>query len=176
MVAVLVDKQIADTEVCVRCVVHPLMYSESKKCLKDQAFQPQWDEYDASLLRLNYCTKDFCLKHGENLKINGQTFVGLAFITPAQVEEINQWAASEDSKKKYDGENIDINRTIAHVVYAPMHNGEYVDMQVDVYTESDVDLPMHADLRYVEKLDNDVKTRVRDFARQLMKKAQFEHK
>ena len=176
MAAVLVDKQIADTEVCARCIVHPLMYSESKNCLKDQAFQPKWDERDASVLRLNYCTKEFCLRHGENLKMNGQTFVGLAFITSGQVEEVNQWAASENSKKKYDGENIDINRTVAHVVYAPMHNGKYVDTKEDVYTEGNVDMPMHADLRYTEKLDDDVKTRVREFARQLMKKAQFEHK
>lgn len=176
MASVLVDKQIADTEVCARCVVHPLMYSERKKCLKDQAFQPKWDENDASVLRMNYCTKEFCLNHGEKLKMNGQAFVGLAYITSGQVEEINRWAEAAESKKKYDGENIDVNKTVAHVVYAPMHNGKYVDTTIAVYTEGEIDLPMHADLRYSKKLDEDVKTRVREFARQLMKKALFEHK
>ena len=35
---------------------------------------------------------------------------------------------------------------------------------------------MHVDLRYKVALDDDVRTRVRDFARQLMKEAKFEHK
>ena len=30
MAAVLVDKQIAEDEICARCVLHPLMFSESK--------------------------------------------------------------------------------------------------------------------------------------------------
>lgn len=176
MAAVLIDKQIADDEICVRCVLHPLMYSESKGKLNDPVFQPKWGEYDASLLRLRYCTKEFCHKHGEQLKVEGQAYVGLAFITSKQVEEVNKWAASEESLKKYDGENAEINGTEAHVAYAPMNKGKYVDLCLDVYTEGEIDLPMHADLRYKAALEKDVKTRVRAFARQLMKKAQFEHK
>lgn len=144
MAAVLVDKQIADDELCARCILHPLMYSESKNKLKDQAFQPKWGEHDASLLRLKYCTKDFCHKHGERLLIENQTYVGLAFITSKQVEEVNEWAASKDSLKKYDGEKVEVNGTEAYVTYAPMNNGDYVDLSVDVYTEGEIDLPMHA--------------------------------
>ena len=48
-------------------------------------------------------------------------------------------------------------RMLAHVMYAPMNNGEYVDTDVDVYTEKEIDLPMHADLRYNAALEDDVK-------------------
>ena len=176
MDGVLVEKLIAEDEVCARCVLHPLMYSESKNRLKEQAFQPKWGEHDASLLRLRYCSKDFCHHHGEKLNVEKQIYVGLAFISPAQVEEVNKWAISEDSAKKYDGEKSEVNGTQARVVYSPMNGGEYVDTTKDVYTEGDIDLPMHADLRYNACMTEDVKTRVRDFARQLIKKAQFDHK
>ena len=176
MAAVLVDKQIAEDEICARCVLHPLMFSESKGKLKDPAFQPKWGEHDASMLRLKYCTKEFCHQHGEHLMVDGQTYVGLAFITPKQVEEVNEWAVSEYSLKKYDGERYEVNGTEAHVIYAPMNNGKYVDVDIDVFTEGEIDLPMHVDLRYKVALDDDVRTRFRDFARQLMKKAKFEHK
>ena len=176
MASVLIDKKIAEDEICARCVLHPLMYSESKKKLKEQVFQPKWGEHDASMLRLRYCTKGFCHQHGGRLNVEGQSYVGVAFITPRQIEEVNEWAASDNSLKIYDGENAEINGTEAHVMYAPMNNGEYVDTDVDVYTEKEIDLPMHADLRYNAALEDDVKTRVRDFARQLMKKAKFEHK
>ena len=105
MASVLIDKKIAEDEICARCVLHPLMYSESKKKLKEQAFQPKWGEHDASMLRLRYCTKGFCHQHGTNLNVEGQTYVGVAFITPRQVEEVNEWAASDNSLKIYDGEN-----------------------------------------------------------------------
>lgn len=176
MAVELVDKHIEDDETCVRCVLHPLMYSESNNKLKEQAFQPKWGEHDASLLRLRYSTVDFCRHHGEKLAVEGQTFVGLAFLTPIQVEKINNWAISEASTKKYDGENAEVNGIEAHIEYAPMNNGKYVDRNIDVYTERDIDLPMHADLKYAKAFDDDVKTRVRHYARQLAQIVKFEHK
>ena len=176
MAAVLIDKQIDEEEVCARCVLHPLMFSEKKNCLKEQTFQPKWGEHDASLLRLRYCTKEFCHQHGEKLMIEGQAYVGLAYITQKQVNEVNEWAVSQDSKKKYDGVKDEINGIEAHLVYAPMNRGEYVDINIDIYTEGGIDLPMHTDLKYKTALEEDVKTRIRHYARQLMKKATFEHK
>lgn len=36
MAAVLIDKQIVEDEVCARCILHPLMYSEKKDSLKER--------------------------------------------------------------------------------------------------------------------------------------------
>lgn len=174
MASILVDPIIADDEVCVRCIHHPLMYSVSKAKLKDEAFQPKWDERDASMLRLRYCNEDFCAVHGNGIEIKGNEFIGLATIIPTDVKAVNEWAVSEDSKIRYDGkEEKETNGMQAHIIYAPMNGKEYVDASKPVYTEGDISLPMHVDLRYDKALNDDVKTRIRHYARQLAARAAF---
>lgn len=63
MASQLVDKTIDDEELCVHCIHHPLMYSASKNKLKEEAFQPKWDERDA------YTSSDL---NGEDIRlVNG---------------------------------------------------------------------------------------------------------
>lgn len=52
-----------------------------------------------------------------------------------------------------------------------MSNGEYVNVEVDVYSEDpNVELPAHADMRYDSNLDGSVQTRMRQYASRLVKK------
>lgn len=176
MASQLVSKIIADEEPCVRCIHHPLMFSASKNRLKDEAFQPKWDERDASLLRLNYCDEAFCVAHGKSLKINGSEFIGLATICSKDVSAVNEWSDSDESMMKYDGKNEEPNGMKAHIHYAPMNGTNYVDTSIDVYTESEISLPMHADLKYDAPFNEDVKTRIRHYARKLAARAVFSKK
>ena len=149
------------------------MYSASKNKLKEEAFQPKWDERDASLLRLRYCDEDFCVAHGQTIEIKGSAFIGLATIRPIDVKAVNEWSESDESMMKYDGAEEKSNGIKAQIVYAPMNGNDYVDTTIDVYTESEISLPMHADLRYNDPLNDDVKTRIRHYARKLASKATF---
>lgn len=175
MASVLVDKNIDPDEECARCVCYQLMYSENKGKLKDPAFQPKPGERDASLLRLRYCDMSFCEEHG--MGIFGEIgFAGVATIKASAIDEVNVWASSPESEKVYDSGIKEVNGMEAHINYAPMHDGKYVDTNIDVFTEKDVSLPMHADLKYREPLITDVKTRIRDYARQVLKRATFHPK
>lgn len=176
MASRLVSKTISEDEPCARCIHHPLMFSSSKNKLKDEAFQPKWNERDASLLRLNYCDEDFCVAHGKGIRINGSEFIGIATICQSDVNAVNEWSDSDDSKMKYDGERLESNGMKAHIHYAPMSDGDYVDADIDVYTESEITLPMHADLKYEKSLNDDVKTRIRHYARKLAARAIFSKK
>lgn len=159
----LVPKELDSAEECIRCVLHPLMYSNSQQKLRREAMLPPRESNKVSLLRLVY-TEDglpFCVKHGKSLSVKGQTFVGLASVTPQMVNECSDSILKPHSLK-------------AEVVYAPMHKGEYVDPTIDVYTrDPNVDLPMHADLTYSNEGDSDVKTELRMFANELVKRASF---
>jgi len=159
----LVPKELNSSEECIRCVLHPLMYSKSQQKLRREAMLPPRNSSKVSLLRLDYTEEGlpFCIRHGKLLSVKGQTFVGLASITPQMVNECSDSVLKPHSLK-------------AEVVYAPMHKGEYVDKTIDVYTQdSNVDLPMHADLTYNNEEDNDVKTELRMFANELVKRASF---
>ena len=159
----LVPKNLDPSEKCIRCVLHPLMYSNSKHQLKREAMLPPRNSNKVSLLRLDYTEEGlpFCVNHGKSLSIDGQTFVGLAFITPKMVKECSDNILKPQSLS-------------AEVIYAPMHQGEYVDTSIDVDTQDpDVDLPMHADLTYFSNEEGDVKTILRMFANELVKKASF---
>lgn len=159
----LVPKHLDPSEKCIRCVLHPLMYSNSKHQLKREAMLPPRNSTKVSLLRLDYTEEGlpFCVNHGKSLSIDGQTFVGLASITPKMVEECSDKILKTQSLH-------------AEVVYAPMHQGEYVDTSIDVDTQDpNIDLPMHADLTYDTQEEGDVRTVLRMFANELVKRASF---
>ncbi len=93
-----------------------------------------------------------------------QNFIAIASITLNDVMENNQWALTSTK-------NNEPNGTSAMIYYAPMTNGEYVNMEVDVYSDDpNIELPAHADMRYDSKLDGSVQTRMRQYASRLVKK------
>ena len=157
----LVPRDIDDEEPCIRCVMHPLMYSESKGKLKREAVLPPSNTTDVSLLRLNYTNIDFCIKHGNKLGNDRSNFSALGKITLSDVKEQNAIAGGHGSL--CEGIKADI-------VYGPMNEGEYV-LDRDVYVEDpSVELPMHADLRYNHIItEGTVQTKMRKYASELVK-------
>jgi len=85
----------------------------------------------------------------------------------------NAWAQSEASIMTYENNKLYKNGITAQIVYAPMNGDQYVDISQPVYTDSDISLPMHADLEYNVQNNSDVKTRMRQYARKLAKKAVY---
>lgn len=159
----LVPKELDSVEECIRCVLHPLMYSKSQQKLKREAMLPPRGSNKVSLLRLKYTEEGlpFCIRHGKSLSVNGHTFVGLASVTPQMVNECSDGVLKQYSLK-------------AEVIYAPMHQGKYVDPTIDIDTKDpNIDLPMHADLTYSKAEEGDVKTELRMFANELVKRVGF---
>lgn len=163
----LVPRTISENEPCVRCVMHPMMYSESKQRLKREAMLPAPNRRDVSLLRLNYTNIDFCILHGRSLSNTNASFKCLATVHGKDLKELNNLSDSKDTQ--WAGVNSEI-------IYGPMHQGHYV-LDKDVYVDDDdVELPMHADLIYYTANEGDVSTRMRKYANQLVKKMEIIYK
>lgn len=157
----LVPRSISEDEPCVRCVMHPMMYSESKQRLKREAVLPAPNRRKVSLLRLNYTNIEFCVLHGQKLNRSNAKFKCLATLYGKDLKELNDLAGLKDSYWA----NIN-----ADIIYGPMHQGHYV-LDRDVFVDDDtVELPMHADLTYNVINEGDVSTRIRKYASQLVKK------
>lgn len=162
----LVSKTLDSNEECIRCLLHPLMYSISRKKLNHPAILPAPNSSKVSLLRLKYANDglDFCIKHGQSLSVKNNEFVGLAIITPDAVQKCNQI-----HKEQHPTGFVQ-----AEIKYAPINRGEYVDTSIDIDTDSsDIDLPMHADLTYNNLNEEDVKTALRMYANELLKRIKF---
>lgn len=163
---VLVPREIMPDEPCLRCIFHPL-HIDSKGVIKREALLPpaHKNRNDVSLLRQNYMPIEQCIAHGRKTNMGSQqNFIAIASITLNDVVENNQWALTSST-------NNDPNGTSAMIYYAPMTNGEYVNMKVDVYSEDpNIELPAHADMRYDSSLDGSVQTRMRQYASRLVKK------
>lgn len=163
----LVPRSISENEPCVRCVMHPMMYSESKQRLKREAVLPAPNRRDVSLLRLNYTNIEFCIHHGRNLSNTNASFKCLATLYGKYLKELNNLS---------DSKNTQWAGVKSEIIYGPMHQGRYV-LDKDVYVEDDdVELPMHADLTYNTVNEGDVSTRMRRYANQLVKKMDIIHK
>ena len=161
----LVLKDIAPSEICLRCIFQPL-YIKSNGLLKREALlpPPNRNRNDVSLLRQNYMSLEECISHGKNTHIDKQSFVAIASITRKDVQANNLWAHAKDSTGY-------VNGTTADIYYAPMSNGKYISLDIDVFSnDPDVDLPAHADLRYDSVLSGTVQTRMRQYASELVKK------
>lgn len=163
---VLVPKEILQDEPCLRCIFHPI-HINSKGEIKREALLPpaHKNRNDVSLFRQNYMSIDKCIAYGKNIKMGPeQAFIAIASITLGDVLENNKWASTPSA-------NNTLNGTSAMIYYAPMTNGEYVNIEVDVYSEDpEIDLPAHADMRYDSNLDGSVQTRMRQYASRLVKK------
>ncbi len=163
----LVPRTISEDEPCVRCVMHPMMYSNSKQRLKREAVLPAPNRRDVSLLRLNYTNIEFCIFHGKKLSNNNISFKCLATLCGKDLKEINDQSGSKDTQ--WPGIKSEI-------IYGPMHQGHYV-LDKDVFIDDDaVELSMHADLTYNIANDGDVSTRMRKYASQLVKKMEIIYK
>lgn len=156
----LVPRVIDESEPCLRCVMHPMMFSERKQKLKREAILPAPQRKDVSLLRLKYTSLDFCISHGKKLSHENATFKCLAAIYLKDITNLNN--ESETECCPWAGIKVEI-------AYAPMHQGQYV-LDKDVFVnDKNVELPMHADLLYNMINEGDVSTRMRKFATQLVK-------
>lgn len=163
----LVSKSISEDEPCVRCVMHPMMYSESKQLLKREAVLPAPNRNDVSLLRLNYTNIDFCISHGKKLSNTNASFKCLAILYGKDLKELNNLS---------DLKNTQWSGIKSEIRYGPMHQGHYV-LDKDVYVDDDdVELPMHADLTYNSINEGNVSTRMRRYATQLVKKMEVIHR
>lgn len=164
----LVPKSIAQDEPCVRCVMHPFGFKKGK--IQKEALMPPPKTTDVSLLRLRYTTKEFCILHGRSLQNDNSTFRCLATLTKQDVVEGNE------ASQKSSGETSPIT---SEIIYGPMHQDKYV-LNKDVYVnDPNVDLPMHADLRYNMPYPHpnggEVATRMRRYAHVLANKMQVIH-
>lgn len=163
---VLVPREIMLDEPCLRCIYHPL-HIDSKGVIKREALLPpaHKNRNDVSLLRQNYMSIEQCVAHGRKTNMGPQqNFIAIASITLNDVIENNRWALTSLTNNPPNG-------TSAMIYYAPMTNGEYVNMEVDVYSEDPkIELPAHADMRYDSNLDGSVQTRMRQYASRLVKK------
>lgn len=163
----LVPRNISEEEPCIRCVMHPMMFSESKQRLKREAILPAPTKKDVSLLRLKYTNIDFCIHHGKQLSNGNSTFKCLASLHRKDLKDLNDLSNTRDSQ--WEGIKTEI-------IYSPMHKGQYV-LNKDVYIDDDdVELPMHADLMYNITNEGDVSTRMRKYANQLIKKMEIIYK
>lgn len=168
-----IDRDIAPDEIFLRCLVKPLM-KKGKDRLQHTAVLPPPNDDVVSVLRLKYIREEDAVKHGKSLEIKGNTFWGLAKITNSAISETNSWALSKDSET----DGIDgINGIQSEIIASPMYNGtEYIKEGIDVYMDDPkITFPLqtHAELKYNEKNSDDVKTRLRIYANQLIKKLSY---
>ena len=141
------------------------------RILPDAIF-PREGGCDASLLRLNYTTLEFCIAHGKTLDANGR-LGGLVKFTQSLVDTVNLWATTDEAIVE-DAETKQKSPcgVSAHIEYSPMDNEVYVDRNKDYFTDSPITHPMHADLMFHEPLERGlVRIRMRKYANQLIKLA-----
>lgn len=153
----LIEKFIKPGEICVRCLLHPMHVKGANHKLQDAALIPKKDDVNVSMLRQEYTTEQDIVNHGEHLaktipSAQPQEFKGLLFVTQNIVGSVNQWLHTRFSKL----EGVDnLPEKLAELRYAPMVDAQnYVEQPelTDIYTDSPgIDLPHHADLRYVSK-------------------------
>ena len=170
MAHILIPREIAADEPCIRRIKPDKM--KKTRILPDVMF-PREGCCDASLLRLDYTTLDFCIAHGKSLDANGR-LGGLVKFTQSLVDSVNQWATTdeaivEDAETKLKSPC----GVCAHIEYSPLDNDKYVDKDKEYYTDSAISHPMHADLMFHEPLERGlVRIRMRKYANQILKLAQ----
>lgn len=168
---ILVSREIEPDEICIRCLLHPLMKQNNTK-LRNTTVLPPKGENGVSVLRLRYCDEEFAVKHGKSLKVGNNVFWGLAEFTQKIVDSTNNWAQSDLSK----ADGIEgVNGIEAHIEYKPMINDrEYVSEEKDVFLDDpDIKLPMHAELIYPVDYTQEVQTKLRNYANELIKRIKY---
>ena len=177
---ILVDKNIKDHEVLVRCLIKSHL---KKNALKPHILEPKKGENDVSLLRLDYTNEDFCIHHGQRLTGKKEDFGGLLYFTKHILEGVNHWAKSSISAEEY-SKTRTCNGIECEICYSPMdENEEYLPTDIDVYVEDQEEkgwLPMHSDLRYKnevntnEEQEETLNTPIRKYALELQKRVKYQ--
>ncbi len=145
------------------------MISASKQKLNFEALLPPPCSCNVSVLRLSYADLNFCVQHGCTIKMKDQDFYALCSITKNIINKNNKWAQSKESKLN----NI-TNQIRAEIIYAPMNNNKYVSKTVDIYADDKtVELPMHAEIIFNVPNIKDQKSRLKSYARELLKHIKF---
>lgn len=143
-----IPEEIAKHEIIVRALLFPLLFSVSKKKLKDPAFSPPPGKNEVSVLRHDYTTSDICKQHGKQIDIKENTYGGLAVIQAGSIAQVNNL----HSEKFKDESCVEVS-----LVASPLPN-----------------LPTHADITYsIEFPDDEPKIQIRMIARELIKQAVF---
>lgn len=176
----LVDKVIHLDEIIVRCLIRSYL-NKPRTTIVSSALEPRVDENDLSLLRLDYTDIGFCVNHGRSLTQRAEDFSGLLYLTSTIVEGMNQWARSSISAEEIDGKRSQ-NGISSEIVYSPMDkNQNYLPTDIDVFAEdvSKGDFPMHADLRFNERVVTggqsvEVNTRIRKYARMMIGRVKYQ--
>lgn len=140
--------------------------------LDTPAVLPPKDKTAVSILRLRYCSEEYAVQYGRALRVNNQTFWGIMQITEKMITEVNEWALSELSfLQGVDG----VNGVQAQIVGSPMRTPtEYVADDVDVFMDdTSIQIPMHADIVYQDEYTQEVRTRMRYYAKELLKRVQY---
>lgn len=170
-----IDKAIDPKEVFIRCLLRPLMLKgKNVKKLNHTAILPPPEDDVVSVLRLRYITEDDAVEHGKSLVISGNTFCGIARIANEVIISTNEWALSDDSIS--DGTD-GVNGIQATMIASPMYSGDdYVPKEIDVYlNDGSITFPLHAhaEIKYNNVNSGDIRTRLRAYANQLLKKIQY---
>lgn len=132
--------------------------SSSTNKLKREAFLPPPDKCDVSVLRYIYTNDSFCKEHAKALSIPNNVYKGLATFKAIHVIEAS---------------NKINNGLTAQVKGTPIDSkGNYIEKK-PVF-ETDLGLPMHADLLYSEVLiRREPNTKHREIANALLKTAKY---
>ena len=169
---ILIPKEIASDEPCIRCVMPSKM---KKGRITVDAMLPRVSNNDVSVLREKYTTLDFCVEHGKSIDSQTHKLGALLRFTQQVVDDVNEWAQTMASVvENQETHEKAISGMKAHLEYSPMIDGDnYADKTKDYYTDSPILLPMHADLIFEEPLEKGfVRTRMRVFGNELIKRSQ----
>lgn len=149
-----IPDEIAPSETLVRCLVHPLFYSQSKKRIKEQAFLPPRGKNEVSVLRLKYTDDMFCKNHCAKINIPNNTYCGAALLIAENINYANERFGSLESE-----------------IRCIVKSSPIIDEEKQLY------LPMHADILYSGfTLNPEEKTlpyQVRALAMELAQSAKF---
>ncbi len=152
---------IENDEVLARGIVHPLMYSKSKKRLKENAFKPPPGRNDVSVLRLRYTDADFCKKHFKTLVVGFHVYCGIALLKVGEARNV-------PSNIFVNNEERDLPKL--EVSFTPLNAAGNYRNDAPVLAE-DAGLPMHADIvfGFVPELEKPAPLWVRKISRALAK-------
>ena len=148
------------------------MKVKKKLQLDTPAVLPPPDKTAVSILRLRYCSEEYAVQYGRALRVKDQSFWGIMQITQKMIEEVNEWALSELSiLQGVDG----VNGVQAQIVGSPMRTPtEYVEDDVDIFLDdTTIQIPMHADIVYQDEYTQEVRTRMRNYAKELLKRVRY---
>lgn len=85
----MIPELIDDTELIIRVILYPKMLTKKDK-IRSVAFRSQSDKDEVSTIRLEYCSADFCKKHGKSIQNpeKDKSYIGLAALKAIEIRQI----------------------------------------------------------------------------------------